>query len=397
MSKKSRRSFTPEFKEETARSVVESTRPVAAVAREIGVSEQTLRNWVNAYRRDHAADEPPLKISERARLRELEKEVRELRAEREFLGKSRSLLRQRLSITELYEFIEAEKDVFSQAMERPLPVVTMCSWLEVSKSGFYEWRTRPESETTRRRQYLAGLITKIFTDSDETYGHRRIHAQLERQGERCTPELVRQIMRDQGLEPCQPKPWRPALTDGGPAILPDLLRRDFSADAPCEKMVGDITYIPTWEGWIYLATVIDCHTKAVIGWAMDDNYRTPLIEKAIHMAVRNYSIKPGAIFHTDRGSNYMSAQFANTLRSLGIRHSVGRTGICYDNSMAESFFGALKNERSHRVIYTTRKQAIADIAAYIELRYNNQRLHSGLGYKTPSEVYTEYLNRQQAA
>ncbi|WP_409497181.1 IS3 family transposase [Amycolatopsis sp. cmx-11-12] len=108
----------------------------------------------------------------------------------------------------------------------------------MSKSGFYEWRTRPESETARRRQYLAGLITKIFTDSDETYGHRRIHAQLERQGERCTPELVRQIMRGQGLEPCQPKPWRPALTDGGPAILPDLLRRNFSADAPCEKMVG---------------------------------------------------------------------------------------------------------------------------------------------------------------
>lgn len=243
-----------------------------------------------------------------------------------------------------------------------------------------------ESATARRRQYLAGLITKIFTDSDETYGHRRIHAQLERQGERCTPELVRQIMRDQGLEPCQPKPWRPALTDGGPAILPDLLRRDFSADAPCEKMVGDITYIPTWEGWIYLATVIDCHTKAVIGWAMDDNYRTPLIEKAIHMAARNYPIKPRAIFHTDRGSNYMSAQFANTLRSLGIRHSAGRTGICYDNSMAESFFSALKNERVHRVIYTTQKQAIADIAAYIELRYNSQRLHSGLDYKTPNEA-----------
>lgn len=157
------------------------------------------------------------------------------------------------------------------------------------------------------------------------------------------------------------------------------------------------TYIPTWEGWVYLATVIDCHTKAVIGWAMDDNYQTPLIEKAMRMAARNYPIPGGAIFHSDRGSNYTSAQFANPLRSLGIRQSVGRTGICYDNAMAESFFGTLKNERVHRVIYATRKQAMADIAAYIELRYNKQRLHSGLDYKTPDEVYIEYLNRQQAA
>lgn len=162
-------------------------------------------------------------------------------------------------------------------------------------------------------------------------------------------------------------------------------------------MVGDITYIPTWEGWVYLATVIDCHTKAVIGWAMDDNYQTLLIEKAIHIAAHNHTIPRGAIFHSDRGSNYTSTQFANTLRSLGIRQSVGRTGICYDNAMAESFFSALKNERVHRMIYATRKQAMADIAAYIELRYNNQRLHSGLDYKTPNEVYNEYLNRQQAA
>jgi len=130
---------------------------------------------------------------------------------------------------------------------------------------------------------------------------------------------------------------------------------------------------------------------------MDDNYQTELIEKAIRMAVRNYNIKRGAIFHSDRGSNYTSSGFAGTLRSFGIRQSVGRTGSCYDNAMAESFFGTLKNERVHRVIYSTRKVAMADVAAYIELRYNNQRLHSGLDYKTPNEVYNEYLNRQRAA
>jgi putative transposase len=300
-------------------------------------------------------------------------------------------------VSELYEFIEAEKDTVTETGEKKYTIAKMSAWLTVSTSGFYEWRARPESATAQRRAELARLITAIFAGSDETYGHRRIHAQLTRQGQRCTPELVRVIMRDLGLEPCQPRPWRLGLTDGSASLVPDLLARDFTAAVPGEKMVGDITYIPTWEGWVYLATVIDCHTKAVIGWAMDDNYQTPLIEKAIHMAARNHALPLGAIFHSDRGSNYTSTQFANTLRSLRIRQSVGRTGICYDNAMAESFFGILKNERVHRVIYPTRKHAMADIATYIEVRYNKQRLHSGLGYKTPDEVYTEYQNRKPAA
>lgn len=301
-------------------------------------------------------------------------------------------------MSELYELIDAEKDtVVAETGDKRYTVAKMCGWLGVSTSGYYDWRSRPESATARRRAWLAVSIRKIFDDSDETYGHRRIHAHLQRQGEACTPELVRRIMRDLGLQPCQPRPWRLGLTEGTAALLPDLVARDFTATAPCEKMVGDITYVPTWEGWVYLATVIDCHTKAVIGWAMGDNYQTPLIEEAIHMAARNYPIKRGAIFHSDRGSNYTSARFADTLRALRIRQSVGRTGICYDNAMAESFFGALKNERVHRVVYATRAQAMADIAAYIELRYNSQRLHSGLDYKIPNEVYNEYVNRQQAA
>jgi transposase InsO family protein len=275
----------------------------------------------------------------------------------------------------------------------------MCQWLGVSSSGYYEWRQRPESATAQRRERLKELIVEVFDDSDETYGHRRVHAELARRGERCSVELVRGLMRELGLVPCQPRPWRHSLTeaDPAPAPIPDLLARDFTADAPGTKMVGDITYIPTWEGWVYLATVIDCHTKQVIGWAMDDNYKTPLIEAAIQMAVRNHDIKPAAIFHSDRGSNYTSDQFAKTLRKLNIRQSVGRTGICYDNAMAESFFAALKNERVHRTQYPTRQYAVNDVARYIELRYNSKRLHSALGYRTPHEVRNEYLNRQLAA
>jgi putative transposase len=275
----------------------------------------------------------------------------------------------------------------------------MCSWLEVSSSGYYEWRSRPQSATAARRETLKGLIVTIFEASDETYGYRRIHAALVRSGHPCSVELVRALVRELGLVPCQPRPWRHSLTDQDPAAgpIPDLVRRDFTASAPGEKMVGDITYIPTWEGWVFLATVIDCYTKAVVGWAMADNYKTSLISAAISMAVRNHHIKEGAIFHSDRGSNYTSAEFGRVLRGFGIRQSVGRTGICYDNAMAESFFAALKNERVHRTQYPTRKRAIDDVARYIELRYNSQRLHSGLGYKTPSEVYIEYLNGQRAA
>ena len=162
-------------------------------------------------------------------------------------------------------------------------------------------------------------------------------------------------------------------------------------------MVGDITYIPTWEGWLFLATVIDCHTKAVIGWAMDDNYRTPLISAAIDMAARNHQLAPKAIFHSDRGSNYTSADFAATLERHDLRQSVGGTGICYDNAMAESFFAALKNERVHRTVYPTREHARKDVTRYIELCYNTRRLHSGLNYRTPQEVQDEYLNRHSAA
>ena len=176
------------------------------------------------------------------------------------------------------------------------------------------------------------------------------------------------VTRDLGLEPCQPKPWRFSLTegDGQEHDIPDLVDRDFSAAAPGVKMVGDITYISTWEGWVYLATVIDCHTKAVIGWAVDDHYKTPLIEQAIEMSARNHPLAAKAIFHSDRGSNYTSGKFASTLKRLDIRHSVGRTGICYDNAMAESFNAALKNELVYRTRYPTREHARRDVVRYIE-------------------------------
>jgi putative transposase len=303
-------------------------------------------------------------------------------------------------VSEKYSFIDAEYDnAIADEAENAPNIVQMCHWLAVSKSGYYEWRSRPVSAAGKRRELLKLKVKAIFEANNEEYGYRRVHRALARGGEECCPELVRSVMRELGLEPCQPKPWRRSLTeqDGEAGPIPDLVNRDFTAEKPGEKMVGDITYIETWEGWLYLATVIDCATRKMIGWAMDDNYKTPLITSAIKMAARNVNLPEGAVFHSDRGSNYTSREFAVELKELGIRQSVGRTGICYDNALAESFNGTLKNELVYRTAYPTREKARNDIARWIELRYNRTRLHSGLGYRTPQEVLDEYLKGQQAA
>jgi len=290
-------------------------------------------------------------------------------------------------VSEKYEFV----DTTLTEPSCPFPVTSMCRWLEVSTSGFYSWRARPESVTTRRRDVLKALMTEEFTRSDDTYGYRRLHAALARRGVTAGRELVRHLARELGLEPCQPRHGRVGLTraDTTARPVPDLVARDFTAEAPGRKLVGDITYIPTWEGWLFLATVIDCYSKKVIAHAMADHYRTSLITTAIRRAAAT-GLADQAIFHTDRGSNYTSREFHTALGDLGLRHSAGRTGSCYDNAMADSFFAALKNERVHRTVYPTRAHAIQDITRYIDSWYNTDRLHSGLGYQTPSEIHAGY-------
>src|SRR5512132_3096948 len=162
--------------------------------------------------------------------------------------------------------------------------------------------------------------------------------QLVRWGERVSPELVRTLMRQLGLVACQPRPYRlTTIADAAAAATPDLVGRDFTAAAPGTRLVGDITYVRTWEGWLYLATVIDCHSKRVIGWSMAEHMRTDLICAAITMAATNVQFAPGAVFHSDRGSQYTSEQFRAHLAAYGLSPSIGRTGVCWDNAMAESF------------------------------------------------------------
>ena len=309
-------------------------------------------------------------------------------------------------MSEKYAFIDAEcaaGKTAPAATETVTPTVRqMCGWLGVSRSGFYEWvgraRSNQQSAAARRRDLLKIKIRVLFESFGGIYGYRRVHAELARGGESVGAELVRKLMGELGLVSVQPRPYRTTTVRGpGERPAPDLVAREFTADAPGAKLVADITYIRTWEGWLYLAAVIDCFNKEVIGWATADHMRTELVTDALRMAARNHSIEPGCIMHSDRGTQYTSSEYLTELDRLGMRHSLGATGVCWDNALAESFFASLKNERVHHMVYPTRKKATADIARYIELFYNRRRIHSALGYKTPHEVRNEYLNSQIAA
>jgi putative transposase len=207
-------------------------------------------------------------------------------------------------VSEKYSFIGAECAALAGDEARAPTITQMCGWLGVSKSGYYDWNSRPPSAARERRDLLKVKIRALFEANGEEYGYRRMHEALTRGGEGCCPELVRSLMRELGLEPCQPKPRRSLTSQGESGPIPDLVNRDFTAERPGEKMAGDITYIPTWEGWVYLAIVIDFATRKIVGWAMDDNYRTPLITEAITMAARNLDLPKDAVFHSDRGSNH---------------------------------------------------------------------------------------------
>jgi putative transposase len=285
-------------------------------------------------------------------------------------------------VSSKYEFIDGEKAFY--------PIVSMCVWAHVSRAGYYEWVNRPESATVVRRNVLSVEVKKSFERSHGTYGYRRVHADLRKRGIEIGPELVRSLMEQQSLVACQPRPWRITTIAGGEPGPVDLIKRDFTGLTPGIRFVGDITYISTWEGWVYLATVIDLCTKEVVGWAMADHMKTSLACDALTMAAQHRPILDGAIFHSDRGCQYTSDEMRIHLDSLGMRGSMGRTGVCWDNALAESFFASLKKELVHRTHFSTRKKAYDAIANYIEVFYNRQRLHSGIEYNTPSETYDNY-------
>jgi putative transposase len=276
----------------------------------------------------------------------------------------------------------------------------MCSMLGVARSSYYAWRGRTETPTAARRRELAERIRTVFDDSRQTSGCRRVAAQLNREGHECSVGLIADLMRELGLRAVQPRAYKRTTVAGeAPVESPDLIGRDFdpASGAPGQRLVGDITYLRTGEGWLYLATVIDLATRMVIGWQLATHMRTSLVIDALQMGIDVGLIAPEAIFHSDRGCQYTSREFAQYCKDKRVRTSLGRTGVCWDNAVAESFFAALKNDMYYRSSWPTRARARFAVAEYIEVFYNRRRLHSTLGYRTPLEALNDHHRAAQAA
>lgn len=272
--------------------------------------------------------------------------------------------------------IEAEKANY--------PIGWMCSILTVARSTFYDWRRQVNTvtATAARRAELAIEVGKVFAEFKETYGCRRIARILNRRGLACSVGLVADVMRELGLQAVQPRAYRVTTTQGeGDDYPPDLLERDFTSTNPGTRLVGDITYLRTEQGWLYLATVIDLATRMVVGWQIADHMRTSLVIDALEMAHLHRHLQPEAIVHHDRGTQYASTAYATYCAGIAVNLSMGRTGVCWDNAVAESFFATLKNEMYHRRRFVTKAQARFAVAEYIEVFYNRKRMHSTLGYR----------------
>lgn len=271
------------------------------------------------------------------------------------------------------------------------PVTVMCRVLRVTRQGFYAWRKREPSARSRRRDALAEKAARIHHDSRGTYGSPRVHEQLRQEGERVSVNTIASIMRENAIGAGQAKAFRPRTTDSdhdGP-IAPNRLEDDFEADRPNAKWVADITYLPTRDGWCYLAVVMDLYSRRIVGWHVADHLRADLVCAALRMAIVHRQPPRGLIVHSDRGVQYASQQFRTLLDAHGMIQSMSRKGDCYDNAPMESWIGTLKHEAVAGEPFKGPAEARLAVFDYAEVFYNRQRLHSSLAYMSPAAYECE--------
>ncbi|KNY27904.1 Integrase catalytic region [Pseudobacteroides cellulosolvens ATCC 35603 = DSM 2933] len=273
----------------------------------------------------------------------------------------------------------------------------MCQIFNISRSSFYEWLKRPESNRKKNDKELIEIINKIHKESYETYGQKRIKIQLNKEGILCSKRRIKRLMNENGIVSRLKRKFK-ATTNSNHTypVSPNLLNQDFTTNRPNEKWVGDITYIPTDEGWLYLASIQDLFSKKVVGWSLGSRITKELAISALNQAMIRE--KPGSslIFHSDRGCQYAAYEYQDRLRERGIRQSMSRKGNCYDNACAESFFATLKKDIIHGRRFKTREDAKLIIIEYIETFYNFKRIHSTLGNMSPIEFEKDYRNRHSA-
>ncbi len=261
----------------------------------------------------------------------------------------------------------------------------ICQVLGVAKSGFYDWRNRDLSTRAKRKLEVMVLIEKIFANSKKRYGAPRIFRALLAQGIAITQSTVSRWMKEAGLRAKMKKRFRVVTTDSNHRlpVAQNVLNRAFAPGAPGEILASDITYVPTGQGWLYLAITMDLGTRRVVGWSMADTMTEKLVSDALLMAIGRVPLRPGAIHHSDRGSQYASTKFQELLARASMVSSMSRRGNCWDNAPTESFFHTLKTGLIYWESYQTREEAMRSIFDYIEVFYNRQRLHSSINYQTP--------------
>ena len=279
-----------------------------------------------------------------------------------------------------FRLIEDQRDVW--------PVRVICDALSVSPSGYYAWRSRPESPREIANRELPSDIRRVHAEHRGRYGAPRIHAELCAEGRTASRKRVARIMRRHGIRARVPRRYRVRTTDSKHSlpVAANLLDRNFVAEKPNQVWLADITYISTDEGWLYLAVILDLFTRKVVGWAMREHMRAELTMAALTMAIQRRRPGPGLVHHSDRGSQYAAGDYRNILQAAIITQSMSRKGNCWDNAPMESFFGTLKTELVHQRDYPDRDAARRDLFAYIEAYYNRRRIHSALGYITPEQA-----------
>ena len=287
-----------------------------------------------------------------------------------------------------YRFIDAHRAVY--------PVGRMCHVLGVSRSGYYAWRQRPLSERKQTNTRLLLHIRAVYHESRNTYGSRRVYHELREQGIACSRQRIARLMRQDGLRAIQRQRYK-QTTRPNPRlpVAPNVLNQDFTAQRPNQKWVADFTYIPTAQGWLYLATVLHVFSRQIVGWSMSERQPTGPVQDALQMALARRRPQTGLLHHSDRGSQYASHDYQKLLAKEHIQVSMSRSGNCYDNAMMESFFATLKSECVDRR-YATRHEARSVIFDYIECWYNRRRRHSSLGYLSPA-VFEQRFARDKFA
>ena len=286
-----------------------------------------------------------------------------------------------------FQFIDDHRDEF--------PVTRTCQMLDVSRSGYYAWRDRPPSAREMANRQLYKKIEAVYNESHGTYGSPRIYRELKAQVA-CSENRIARLMRLRGLRAKQSRCFKTTTKrNKAHPVAPNLLKRDFVADRPNQKWLSDITYIPTQEGWLYLAAILDLYTRGIVGWAMSDRMTSDLTISALEMALRQRQPEAGLIHHSDQGSQYTDQVYQAMLKDHGIRASMNGVGTWYDNAPMESFFGTLKSEWVYHHLYHTRDEAKADVFFYIESFYNRRRRHSALDYLSPRDYEQLFHERDR--